>query len=336
MRGLLMMILSISLLIFLLTGCSGSGSSDDLTGSENRGTCMDGFLCDSSEAGDDIKIEDYTAEQSVNPGSGAEIRAGESVTVKISPEDFAGETTFQVIRGFSIDDLGVTENGESNETAIGNAPEMSMFFEIAELVFTREKLAGSVELTMEYSRETIDSINVSLTKEYPGIPLISENDLGVYYFDKGRGEFTLCKYNIDSANRRFVLNTQIPGIYILALKPETYLEMNAFFESNPSAAKAAQKKLERTAPIAENNETGLDTVKKSRGKVEGEYGVIFDDKCSIKKINSPGGLSPDGYPKEPPDSDRKIYETNCSGGPFGYLGPYAHMGDKPCYYHDFC
>ena len=85
MRGLLMMILLISLLIFLLTGCSGSGSSDDLTGSDNNGSCMDGFLCDSSEAGSEIKVEDVVTEQSVNPGSGAEIRAGENVTVKISP-----------------------------------------------------------------------------------------------------------------------------------------------------------------------------------------------------------------------------------------------------------
>ena len=261
------------------------------------------------------------------------------------------ETDVHVIHGFSIDDLGTTTKGESNETAIGNAPVMSLYFNVVELVFSRDSLAGSITLSVEYNDADIETINRGLSKEHPGIYTITENDLALYYFDKSRGEFTLCGYSIDRANKKFVVTTQIPGIYVLALKPETYGKMAEYFESNPQAAGAAQKSIAAMPGVDKVENVWVDK-SITAGKSDGSTGMVFQGTGPVKNIGGSGGLVPDGYAPEPPRNVKEWgdwNDTNCSAPNeieipyFKKVIPiwlakilYQNFGDRPFYYHDFC
>jgi hypothetical protein len=311
---------------------------------------MDGLLCDTMPAPDSIQPEDIASKHTVDIKSGMEIQAGDGITATIAPGSFMEETEFQVIHGFDVDGLGTTAEGGSNETTLGNAPEMTMYFDIVELVFNKDKLAGSIKLSMDYNTATIDVLNKGLAREYPGIFTITENDIGLYYFDKGRGEFILCKYATDRDNNKFILHTQLPGIYLVALKPVIFSKMKAYFEANPSMLQSAQAKFE-TTNFEENEHSRNEILPQVETIGDGSYSSSCD-MClrsvspgySTKNISGAGGLSPDGYAKEPPSEVNawgEWKETNCSG-PSGLKGAfiaetiYQLFGDKPFYNHDFC
>ena len=285
-----------------------------------------------------IQPEDIASKHTVDIKSGMEIQAGDGITAAIVPGSFLEETEFRLIHGFNVDGLGTTAEGRSNETTIGNAPEMTMYFDIVELVFNKDKLAGSIKLSMDYNASTIDVLNKGLAREYPGIFSITENDVGLYYFDKGRGEFIPCKYATDRDNNKFILHTQLPGIYLVALKPEIFNKMKAYFEANPSMLQSAQTKFE-TTNFGGNEYSRNEISPQAETIGDGSYNSSCDT-CvrsispgySTNSISGAGGLSPEGYAKEPPSEVNawgEWMETNCSA-PYGLAQIiYQLFGDRP-------
>lgn len=345
---------------FLLIGCSqNSGNvpfTDEHADNENHTPCISGFLCESDSNPENIALEEVSSKHTVDSDTNIELNAGEGIEARIAPNSFAEETDIQIIHGIDIDNLGYTQSGKSNETMIGNAPEMIMFFDVVELVFERAKLAGSIQICMDYGSSTLQALNEGLAREYPGIFTLTENDVGLYFFDKGRGEFIPCRYTIDSASKKFIVNTQLPGIYVVALKPEIFNKMKAYFDAHPQAGASfvmpstPANAIYDTASLDKTNRySEADSYTSSNPPCETCARKSFTGSLT-RNISSSGGLSPEGYAPEPPgevDEWGEWGETNCSAPHYiSLLGIeipvfldeiiYNAFGDRPFYYHDFC
>ena len=200
LKNKLMSILILFIMAFALS-CFDSGSDDDSSPISNVSFYVD------TEKNYNFKIGSY-------------------MTIEIAHGSFHFGTNFEALNGVYLDNLGVTKDGESNEVIFENSPEINlMMFDIVELIFDKTILTGSIKIYFDYGGEVMQLINATnsdMQRLYPGIYTATKDDIEIYYYDKHEGKFIVCPCDKVSAANKFFLNTQLPGIYVFALKPEVY------------------------------------------------------------------------------------------------------------------
>jgi len=317
------------------TGCSSDGKESPLTDSS---VCTDGFLCNTDNTGiENVDINYETSNSTVTPNSAADLRVGDNIQVEVPSNGFTEESEFSVIHGFTEDKLGYNRYGESNITLLGNSPEMIM--DIVEVSFEEKKLAGSIEIKINYNQEILDTMNENLRKEYSGIPEYTYSDLGLVYFDKSEGKFVSCNYEVDTSAHTFAVNTQIEGIYAVVIKPESFSKMSDYFKAHPDLVKKSEARAARESALISHNGSAGSSINFNSVDKRSTY------ETSIYKSGpweSSGGLNYSKNDKgeyeiatELPTNGPVFPATNCSGGVFGVI-PALFFGDEPCYWHDWC
>ena len=95
---------TISILIISTTSCTSGIDSD--YAAETK-ICVDGFLCDTNNAGaENVHIAYEMSETAVGPGSGAIIRVGDNVCVTVPQNGFTEKSEISVIHGFTDEKIG--------------------------------------------------------------------------------------------------------------------------------------------------------------------------------------------------------------------------------------
>ncbi len=317
---------------------SCSNEEETVSEEENaapQDSCKDGVFCDEEDAPDNINTDDVSASLVAGPTGDENLQVGTNVSIEIAPNSFSEDTEITAVNGVALDNLGTDSHGVSNKINLGNSIEMLNCFDIVEVFFDSEKLLGSLRVCFDYKSAMIDTFNEELSKAYPGIFKLRECDFGIYFFDKEKGEFIPCKYELDDAAQKFILNTQIPGIYVLALKHEVFLKFYQFFEDNPHLVEDIVK----DGDFNKGKQIEKNRLVTKKAKSDGSDGLEFESKCSFKKKKKNGGLKPADYAHEPPRDVKEWgdwWDTNCSAP--GILSEFLYQlfGDKPFFNHDNC
>ena len=193
------------------------------------------FSCSAGE--DDASSPVSNVSFYVDADKNYNFRIGSYLSIEIAQGSFHLGTNFEAMNGVYLDNLGVSSEGVPNDVTFENSPEVILqMYDIVELIFDKNFLVGSIKITFDYGGEItrlINAMNSGMQNMYPGIYKVTHNDIGVYYFDKNKGEFVICTTVIDTVSKKFVLNTQLPGVYVFSLKPEVYGIWGEYFLNHP-------------------------------------------------------------------------------------------------------